>query len=118
MIFCKTLLISSVNVGSLKHIVPICISIVFIILLIQFSKRRHNKKHKERVLKTLGFLVSLLVLAFHINLILKGNYNLVTDLPLFPCSFMALFVFILHLQESIGYSKFYCFGLLQELVKR
>lgn len=94
MIFFKTNLIDSVNIGSISHIVPIGFFIIFTTFLIQYSKRKLSKKQQEKVFKALGFFVSLIVLIFHINLIYKGNYSIVTDLPLFLCSFMALFIFI------------------------
>jgi len=42
----------------------------------------------------IGVFVSLTVLVFHLYLISKGGYSLVTDLPLYLCSFIALFIFI------------------------
>ncbi|WP_156112494.1 YwaF family protein [Lacinutrix jangbogonensis] len=94
MIFSKLNFISVLEIGSLQHIIPIAIAIVFAFVLIWFSKSKLNKKQQELVFKSLGFFVSLTVLVFHIHLILKGNYNLVTDLPLYLCSFMALFIFV------------------------
>ncbi|WP_452222853.1 YwaF family protein [Lacinutrix chionoecetis] len=84
----------SVEIGSIQHIIPMLLAIVFAILLIQFSKNKLSETQQKNVFKGLGFFVSLTVLAFHINLFLKGNYSIVTDLPLFLCSFMALFIFI------------------------
>lgn len=73
---------------------PIAFAVIFAIILIKFSKSKLNKKQQEKVFKGLGAFVSLTVLAFHINLISKGGYSIVADLPLFLCSFMALFIFI------------------------
>jgi len=87
-------LFSLVEIGSLQHIIPIIITVILSIILIRFSNRKLNQKHKEQVFKALGFFVSYTVLVFHLHLIFKGNYNIATDLPLFLCSFMALFIFI------------------------
>lgn len=92
--FSKLNCIGSVEIGSLQHIVPIVVVLVFSIILIWFSKNKLNKKQQDLVFKGLGLFVSLTVLVFHLNLIIKGGYNLATDLPLFLCSFMALFIFI------------------------
>lgn len=94
MICSKINVIDSVDIGSLQHIIPIIFAVIFAIVLILFSKSRLNKGQQEIVFKGLGFFVSLTVLVFHIHLILKGNYSIVTDLPLFLCSFMALFIFV------------------------
>ena len=87
-------LFSLVEIGSLQHIIPIIITVILSIILIRFSNRKLNQKQKEQVFKALGFFVSYTVLVFHLHLIFKGNYNIATDLPLFICSFMALFIFI------------------------
>ena len=88
------ILLESVFIGSLEHLLPIVVAVLLSVILIWFAKNRFNKKQQEVVFKGLGYFVSLTVLVFHINLILKGNYNFSTDLPLFLCSFMALFIFI------------------------
>jgi len=84
----------SVNIGSLQHILPIAVTFIGVIILIWFSIKKLNQKQQNLVFKGLGFFVSFTVLVFHINLILKGNYSLSKDLPLFLCSFMALFIFV------------------------
>ena len=87
-------LFSLVEIGSLQHIIPIIITVILSIILIRFSNRKLNQKQQEQVFKALGFFVSYTVLVFHLHLIFKGNYNIARDLPLFLCSFMALFIFI------------------------
>lgn len=84
----------SVNIGSLQHILPIAVTFIGVIILIWFSIKKLNQKQQNLVFKGLGIFVSFTVLVFHINLILKGNYSLSKDLPLFLCSFMALFIFV------------------------
>ena len=86
--------IDSLEIGSFQHIAPIVITLVLALALILFAKRKLDQAQQEQVFKGLGYFVSLTVLVYHINLIIKGNYNLSTDLPLFLCSFMALFIFV------------------------
>jgi len=93
-IFFKLNTINTLEIGSLQHIVPIATAIVFTIVLLLFAKHKLNQAQQKRVFKCLGYFVSLTVFVFHIHLIVKGNYSLVTDLPLFLCSFMALFIFV------------------------
>lgn len=94
MIFFKTRVLEAVHYGSLQHILPIVLALVFAIILIRFSNRKLNKSQQQNFFHGLGIFVSLTVLLFHIYLISKGNYSLVTDLPLYLCSFLALFIFI------------------------
>lgn len=84
----------SVQIGSIQHILPILFTFILAILLIWFSKNKCSHKQQKLIFKSLGLFVSLTVLVFHIHLILKGNYNLTTDMPLYLCSFMALFIFV------------------------
>lgn len=86
--------IDSLEIGSFQHIAPIVITLVLALALILFAKRKLDQAQQEQMFKGLGYFVSLTVLVYHINLIIKGNYNLSTDLPLFLCSFMALFIFV------------------------
>jgi len=84
----------STQIGTLQHLIPMFFAVIFAIILIWFSKNKCNQKQQNLIFKGLGFFVSLTVLAFHIHLTFKGNYNLATDLPLFLCSFMALFIIV------------------------
>jgi len=53
---------------------------------------KFDRDKQQKLFHSLGVFVSLTVLVFHIYLISKGNYNIVTDLPLYLCSFLALFI--------------------------
>ena len=86
--------IGAVDIGSMQHIVPVALAILFSIVIIWYAHRSLNFKQQHVLFKWLGAIVSLTVFAFHGHLVFKGNYNLITDLPLFLCSFMALFIFI------------------------
>jgi len=92
--FANALTTLQVPIGSLEHIVPILIAVIFALCLIVFSNRKLNKQQQITVFKSLGVFVSLTVLIFHLHAYYKGGYNIVTDLPLYLCSFMALFIFI------------------------
>lgn len=95
MIFSKiNLLVASLQFGSLEHLIPIVVATVFCAILIWVSNTKLNRKQQDTVFNALGIIVSLTVLLFHIQLLFQGNYNIVTDLPLFICSFMGLFIFV------------------------
>jgi len=93
-ILTKIKLITPVSLGSLEHILPIVFAAIFTIYIIRFSKNRLNSKQQHKIFHGLGIFVSLTVLFFHIHLISKGGYSIVTDLPLYLCSFMALSIFL------------------------
>jgi len=90
----KIKLVEAVSFGSLEHILPIVLATVFAVLIIRFSKNKLNEKKQQKLFHGLGVFVSLTVLVFHLYLISKGSYNFVTDLPLYLCSFLALFIFV------------------------
>jgi len=94
MILTNIKFLAPVTLGSLEHLVPIIIGTVLTVFLIRFSKSRLNGKQQQKLLHSLGIFVSLTVLVFHIYLFSQGGYNLITDLPLFLCSFLALFIFL------------------------
>lgn len=94
MIFSPFLVTEAVSLGSLEHILPVVLATVLTVFIISYSKRKLSQTQQKRVFHGLGIFVSLTVFIFHIHLILKGGYSVVTDLPLYLCSFMALFIFI------------------------
>lgn len=94
MIFLYIKLLEAVSLGSLEHMLPIVIAIMLTAFIVRYSKNRLGKKLQQKVFHGIGVFVSLTVLIFHLYLISKGGYNIVTDLPLYLCSFMALFIFI------------------------
>lgn len=77
--------------GSLQHILPILLTIVLGFAVILYAKNKHESIQIQ-VFKLLGVFVSGVMVVFHGYQISKGGYSLQTDLPLFLCSFMALFI--------------------------
>lgn len=78
-----------VVIGSLGHILPIGIAILFLVFLFRVSKGLDQSK-QEKLLHGLAVFIALVVVAFHSYKISLGNYNLKTDLPLYLCSFLGL----------------------------
>lgn len=85
-------LLHRVRIGSLEHVLPIGIAILFSVLLIRFAKKTSNQKIKFRLLNGLALFVSLSVLSFHLYNICFKSYDIKTDLPLYLCSLMALII--------------------------
>jgi len=86
------LLLESVTIGSLQHLLPISIAIVFAIFFITYSNKKLNRRQKESTFHYFGIFVSLVVLSFHVYHMVFGNYDFKTDLPLYLCSLMALII--------------------------
>ena len=81
-----------VTIGSMQHVLPILLSIIFSVFLIRYSNRRFNLKRKEQTLQFIGVFVSLTIIIFHLQQISLGGYDVSADLPLFLCSFLALII--------------------------
>ena len=79
--------------GSLEHILPIVIAVIVTIVLIRFALNQ-NTINQNKIFKYLGVFVSGFIAVFHLYQICFGYYDVTSDLPLFLCSFMALFIFI------------------------
>lgn len=92
MSFMVFLLLQRVTIGSLEHIVPISIAILFSVFVIRFAKQSSNKKTKLIVFNGLAVFVFLSVLTFHLYHICFESYNIKTDLPLYLCSLIALLI--------------------------
>lgn len=92
--FLQTLIIQSnrVQFGSIEHILPIGLAILFCIGLIHFARKKLHVNQKYLVFKWLGICVSLTIVLFHVHKISLGAYNISKDLPLFLCSFLALII--------------------------
>ncbi|APY09059.1 hypothetical protein BWZ20_12435 [Winogradskyella sp. J14-2] len=86
------LLLKDVSAGSLQHLLPIGIGIVFCISVILFAKRRLNFKNRSLLFKGLGVFVAGTILLNHAFLIIIGDYDYRNDLPLWICSFAGLLV--------------------------
>lgn len=85
-------LLERVQIGSLEHLLPILIAVIFATILILFSKRKLSETIQNVAFNLLGWFVSFTVVSFHLYLISFGNYNLKTDLPLYLCSLIALLI--------------------------
>ena len=90
--FMAFLSLQRVAVGSLEHLMPIGIAILFSVLLIKFAKKSFNKNIKLKVFNGLAVFVSVSVLSFHLYHICFGSYDVKTDLPLYLCSLIALII--------------------------
>lgn len=114
------LAISRVNIGSLAHVLPIVIAIIFTIYLVYYSNKYFTLKQKEKFLHALGIFVSGTVVLFHIYKICQGSYNIQTDLPFYLCSFLALTIpFFTHTRKYWLYEILYFWivaGTLQAVI--
>lgn len=100
-------LINRVSIGSLEHLLPIVIAILFSVFFIKYASYKLNKKQQYLALHVLACLVSFTVLAFHIYKISLGSYNIITDLPLYLCSLLGLLIPIF-----TYYRKFWMYEIL------
>lgn len=83
---------SRVAIGSIEHIIPLILVTLFAIFFISHARNNLKRKQQEKYLHVLACSISLTVLVFHIYYILFEDYNITTDLPLYLCSLMALFI--------------------------
>jgi len=100
-------LVERVSIGSLEHLAPIGLAVLFAIFSISYSKRELSELQQHKVFKLFGWFVSLTVALYHIYFISSGNYNVQTDLPLYLCSFIALLIPIF-----TYYRKFWLYEIL------
>ncbi|WP_299125377.1 TIGR02206 family membrane protein [uncultured Winogradskyella sp.] len=84
--------LNSVSIGSIQHLLPIIFTIGFTIWLIRYSNHNFNEVQKQRVIHYFAWFVSITVVSFHLYRMFFDNYNFKTDLPLYLCSLMALFI--------------------------
>ena len=90
--FIGFLSLQSVSIGSLEHVLPIIIAVLFSILFIRFGKQSSNPKVKQNLFKGLTLFISLTVFLYHLYHIFFKSYDFRTDLPLYLCSLMALLI--------------------------
>lgn len=81
-----------VIIGSLEHLFPIGIAVLFTFYIIRFVKHPSNQKYQSIVFKGLTGFVSLSVLSFHIYYMCFKSYDVKTDLPLYLCSLIAIII--------------------------
>lgn len=82
----------SVTIGSLQHILPIVFAVGFSVWFINLANKRFNAEQKQKAIHIIAWLVSLILISFHLYRIGFDNYNFKTDLPLYLCSLMALII--------------------------
>lgn len=86
--------IKPVEIGGFGHLMPIVVAIMFAVSIIRLAKYRSNTEKQNKIFHTIGVFVSLTVFVYHLYLVFQGGYDMSTDLPLYLCSFMAIFIFI------------------------
>ena len=86
------MIFSRLQIGSLEHLVPILLAVIFSFILITPAKNRFSLKRQKAVFNSLGFFVSAFVVVFHLYKISLGNYNVIKDLPLYLCSLLAILI--------------------------
>ena len=100
-------LFSRVVIGSLQHIFPIVIAILFSMVFINYAKRLSNSIQQKNALHIFACFVSVIVIVFHVHKISLGYYNVSTDLPLYLCSLLGLLIPIF-----TYYRKFWMYEIL------
>lgn len=80
-----------VAIGSLEHLIPITLAFVFSFLLI-FKANKSRNKFYDRIFELTGVLMSLTVIAYHLNQMICCDYSVRKDLPLYLCSLLALII--------------------------
>lgn len=86
------ILIKPVTIGSLQHLLPIGLAVIFTVWLIRYSNNHFTKKQQQKTVHGMACLVSLFLICFHLYYIAFGQYNFKTDLPLYLCSLIALLI--------------------------
>ena len=81
---------TSVPIGSLQHLIPIILAIIFSIWFIRYSIKYFNEVQKQKTIHYFAWFISITVIGFHLYRMLFDNYNFKIDLPLYLCSLMAL----------------------------
>src|SRR5690606_37172407 len=101
------LLVFRVTIGSLEHVIPIILGLIFATVFIFYSKKSLIKSQQHLAFHLLGIFISLTVCLYHLNLISLGNYNFNSDLPLYLCSLLAILIPVF-----TYYRKFWMFEIL------
>ena len=92
LIYNAIFLYQRVAIGSVQHIIPILIALIFCVYIIRVAKFNSSKNQQVFIFNAIGFGVSLFVVAFHLYFISLGNYKIETDLPLYLCSLTAILI--------------------------
>lgn len=81
-----------VEVGSLEHLVPIVIAIIFTLIVIINARRTQNPFNYNQLFQLVGVAISATVIGFHSYRALFFEYNFSEDLPLYLCSLVAILI--------------------------
>jgi len=92
LIYNAIFLYQRVAIGSVQHIIPILIALIFCVYIIRVAKFNSSTNQQFLMFNAIGFAVSLFVVAFHLYFISLGNYKIETDLPLYLCSLTAILI--------------------------
>lgn len=87
-----SIVFNAVTIGSLQHVLPILLAVVFAVVFIRYSNKHLNVSQKQKAIHYFAWIVSLTVISFHGYRMGFDNYNFKTDLPLYLCSLMALLI--------------------------
>lgn len=96
-----------VVIGSLEHVIPVILAILFAVLFIKYAKNKLTRKQQEQYVHLFACSISLTVLVFHIYYALFESYDITADLPLYLCSLIALFIPVF-----TKYRKYWMFEIL------
>ena len=91
MIF-SVVFVGRVAIGSIEHLLPVLIGVLFAFFFCVISKRKLSKTQQHSALNYLGTFVSVSVLIYHLHVVSLGQYHIKTDLPLYLCSLIALLI--------------------------
>lgn len=92
LIYNAIFLYTRVTVGSFQHVFPILLAIIICSYFIKYVKFRLSENQQIVVFNSIGFIISFVVIAFHMYSISLGSYKIETDLPLYLCSLIALLI--------------------------
>jgi len=102
-------LLSSLNrvqILSLEHVVPVALALIITIVLIRYA-RIISSESQQRLIHYLAIFISISVIAFHVYSMFTTDYNIRVDLPLYLCSFLAIFIPVF-----THYRKYWMFEIL------
>jgi hypothetical integral membrane protein (TIGR02206 family) len=107
LIYYAIFLFNRVTVGSVQHVLPIILAVIFCVCIVGYAKFQLSQNQQNVVFNCIGCFVSFVVIAFHLYSIRLGNYKITTDLPLYLCSLIALLIPIF-----TYYKKFWMYEIL------
>ena len=100
------MLTTRVLIGSMEHLFPVGVAILYFIILIKYAKQKPVEV-QSKMIHYVSITICLSVISFHLIKIVNGNYNFSEDLPLYLCSFLGLIIPVF-----TYYRKFWMFEIL------